>query len=154
MRQLGGVLTIILGIDPGGTPPNGTTGISVWNINTNGKLRRIWNEAVEGGFDGFCEWLHSEKPEECDYVICEKFVNYNKAADVSPLLIEGVVRYVWPNVILQPASGKNTAVPDRILKENGWYDDNSHHHDVREAGRHVLYWLKKQNHPAVLRLFK
>ena len=144
----------ILSIDPGGAPPNGTTGIAL--VSVSGEwitVERTW--AVEGGHHGFCKWVREELYKVqplIDYVVCEQFVKYKNVADTSPLLIEGVVRYLWPKAVLQPASGKNKTVPDSILKKYGWYNDNSHHHDVREAIRHAIFWLKKQGLPAALKL--
>jgi len=144
----------IVGIDPGGAPPNGTTGISLVQL-TNKDLLVEKQWAVENGYWGFCKWVHTEGHylSEADYVICEKFVPYNKAADISPVLIEGVVGYLRPDTIFQPASGKNKAIPDSFLKNNDWYSDSSHHHDARESLRHVLYWLKSQSNPVVMRMF-
>jgi len=146
---------LILGIDPGGEPPNGTTGISLVDV-TDTKITVVKQWAVDDGYWGFLNWLHSWDASQYDlaYVVCEKFVPYNKAADISPVRIEGVVGYVWPNVFFQPASGKNKAIPDSFLKKQGWYEDHSHHHDARESLRHVLFWLKKQHNKALLELMK
>lgn len=151
-------MTYILGIDPGGKPPNGTTGISLFELTGAGLIRlRTW--AITGGYPGFCRWLRTDPDAQHlqdiePHVVCEKYVVYNAAGDPAPLLIEGLVGYIWPNTIFQPASGKNTAVPNEILEAQGWWDDSSHHADVRESGRHVVYWLKKQGNPTVLRMFE
>ena len=145
----------IVGIDPGGNPPNGTTGVCVVNVDRN-NVFVSQSFAVEGGYQGFCNWLrlNTHFITNADYVICEKFVPYNKAADITPVLIEGVVGYIRPDTVFQPASGKNKAIPDSFLKKQGWYEDHSHHHDARESLRHVLFWLKKQNYPSIMELFK
>ena len=143
----------ILAIDPGGKPPNGTTGVALFRIGARVELVDTW--AIEGGAYGFSDWLTNMRHflRHVDVVVCEKYVPYNKAGDPSPMLIEGMVLHEWPTAVFQPASGKNTAIPDYVLKAQGWYDDKSHHHDVREAIRHGLFYLKKLNHHAVLQLF-
>ena len=142
----------ILSIDPGGKPPNGTTGVALFRVGARVELVDTW--AIEGGAYEFAEWLVNMRYhlQNVDTVVCEKYVPYNKAGDPSPMLIEGMVMYQWPKAIFQPASGKNTAIPDRLLKALGWYEDKSHHHDVREAIRHGLFYLKKLNHRDVLQM--
>lgn len=84
-------------------------------------------------------------------VVVEHFVQWRTAADISPLGMEYIVRWLWPDAVLSPASGKNTAIPDTALKHLGMYEDSSHHHDVREASRHAVRWLKEQGHVPTLR---
>jgi len=81
------------------------------------------------------------------FVVCEKWVDRNIAgADRSAMLVEGAVRFLWPKVVLQPASGKNTAVSDEVLTRLGVYTAGGHHRDILEATRHGVWFVKKQKH--------
>ena len=98
---------------------------------------------------GFRTWYYEFLAQQNneDIVVCEQWVDRNiRGADRSPLLIEGAVRFLWPEVVLQPASGKNTAVSDQALKNLGVYTVGGHHHDIREATRHAVLYCKKQLH--------
>lgn len=162
-RSSGGHIRMrtILSIDPSGDP-RGHTGISLIGYDEINHAHALAGWAVQGGVDGFRDW-YAYLPSELDpassrwvepkfdTVIVEQFIDRQiRGADRSALLVEGVVRYLWPNVVLSPASGKNTAVPDATLKRLGLYDDKSHHHDVREANRHAVRWLKNQGHKPTL----
>jgi hypothetical protein len=119
--------------------------------------------AIPGGFDGFAQAVQPVGPHSAIYyhltesptfVVCEKFVNRNiPGADISPLLIEGVIRYLVPPAFLtlQPASGKNTAVSDDVLARLGLYFVGDHHRDRTEAARHLVWNLKTKRHLPTLR---
>lgn len=138
----------VLGIDPGGV--GGHTGIVLLDSDTL-TLADSW--AVSGELDGFLEWYDTTGQHlQPDAVICEHFINRNiKGADLTPCFIEGAVRALWRDVVLQPASGKNSAIPDEALKRFGLYAfPGDHHHDRREAVRHVLWYLKSRYHRPTL----
>lgn len=147
----------MLVIDPGGAG-KGETGIVYLWLGVDGELSPevMDSWAVPGGLEGFREWeehyyyLHAGG----ETVVCETFVNRNiPGADLTPVLIEGAVRYLRPDTILQPAAGKNTAVPDEVLKRLGLYDigTGDHHQDRREAARHAVWFLKKNKHLPTLK---
>lgn len=142
----------ILGIDPGGV--GGHTGIVLLDVPDNAPATLTKSWAVPNDFDGYMHWHRAWGPTyaDVDVVVCEHFVNRNiKGADLTPCFIEGAVRALWPNVVLQPASGKNSSVPDAVLKRLGLYDfPKDHHNDQREAGRHAVWYLKKQHHMPTL----
>lgn len=157
----------ILSIDPSGSSA-GHSGVALvgYGDDTPATLLASW--AVQGGLEPFRKWHRGQFPQWVhrpsmqyvpgadetwvDTVIVEHFVNRNvPGADISPVGIEYVVRWLWPDAVLSPASGKNTAVPDQALKNLGMYEDKSHHHDIREASRHAIWWLKKQGHVPTLR---
>lgn len=149
----------ILSIDPGGK--GGDTGIVLIEYDDTQPATLVDSWAVHDGFDGFCQWWFdytSGNDLHVDYHIVETFVNYGRpGADLSPLLIEGVVRYTYPDVILSPASGKNTKMPDRAMTNLGFQRKafgGDHHADRWEALRHALVWLKSQKHiPTLERAF-
>lgn len=142
----------ILAIDPAGE--GGDTGIVAVTLPPDKPAYITTSWAVHDGFDGFIEqWVpaYFGNMTTANVVIVEHFVNYlGKAADITPVLIEGVVRYLaqGTEIVLQPSSGKNTAVPDSALARLGWdtFDSRDHHHDRKEAARHALWWIKKQRH--------
>lgn len=166
----------ILSIDPSGSQ-NGHTGISLLEYTDTDPVREIASWAVMGGIEGFRGWLdpyatvgiyatyvdptgewsdgwldEGGTPVEVNTVIVEQFINRNiRGADISPLGMQYIVQWLWPNAVLSPAGGKNTAVSDTVLKKFDLYADGSHHHDVREARRHGVWWLKKQGHLPTLR---
>lgn len=146
----------LLSIDPGGV--GGHTGIGLFKFDDSTPVTLVDSWAVPDQLDGFREWVSrdAEMYEDftyADHVVCEKFVNRNiPGADLSPLLIEGVVRYLRPDVVLQPAASKNTIVPDAILKKMGlWFERSGDHHaDRREAARHALIYMRNIKHRPTL----
>lgn len=144
-------MTLLLGIDPGGTGGHTGAVLLEYTAQTAPVLVNSW--AVPGDMDSFREWWQS--PFERMTVVCEKFVNRNIAgADLTPLLFEGAVRYLVPDVVLQPASGKNSAVDDAAMARLGFSKKEfagDHHQDRWEALRHSLWYLKKQRHLPTLK---
>lgn len=153
----------LLAIDPGSSKAAVShTGIVLLDVPADAPPTLVDSWAVPSGVTGFREWyLEDDSPERCealdfaDVVVCEMFVNRNiPGADLSPLLIEGVVRYIWPDVVLQPAAGKNSSVPDAALNRLGFNKKSfggDHHADRWEALRHAVWYLKKQRHLPTLR---
>lgn len=146
-------MTLILGIDPGGT--GGHTGAVLLHYLYGDPPSLIDSWAIPGDMDSFREWWQSEAlGYGFDTVVCEMFVNRNKpGADLTPMLFEGAVRYLVPDVVLQPAAGKNTAVDDTAMSNLGFTKSmfkGDHHGDRFEALRHVMWYLKKQRHRPTL----
>lgn len=148
-------MTLILGIDPGGT--GGHTGVVLLEHTRDNPPELVTSWAIPGDMDSFREWWMTSYDFEFEdvTVVCEMFVNRNKpGADLTPMLFEGAVRYLVPDVVLQPAAGKNTAVPDRALVNLGFSKDafkGDHHGDRWEALRHVIWYIRKQDHVPTLR---
>lgn len=158
---------IVLAIDPGSSrSEKSVTGIVFMNGT------QLWDSwAVLGGINGFREWYkgsgfyaHHDTPGICYpavhepmTVVCEQFVDRQvRGADRSPMLVEGAVRFLWPNVVLQSASGYKSAVPDDVLKAlNLWtFPGKDHHDDRRAAARHAIRFLKNRHDPEVLAHFR
>lgn len=158
---------IVLAIDPGSSKAQVShTGIVFMNGT---KLMDSW--AVPHGIDGFREWykasgfyVHHDTPGICYpavhepmTVVCEQFVDRQvRGADRTPMLVEGAVRFLWPDVVLQSASGYKTAVPDDVLKAlDLWkFPGKDHHDDRRAAARHAIRFLKNRHDPDVLAAFR
>lgn len=149
----------ILAIDPGSSQAAVShTGIVLLHARSDYVPVLIESWAVPAGINGFREWYNTMPETINDFahvVICELFVNRNiPGADLSPLLVEGAVRFLRPDTVLQGAGGKNTAVPDRVLNNLGFTKDmfgKDHHADRWEALRHAVWYLKKQKHLPTLK---
>ena len=143
----------ILSIDPGS--PQGHTGIVLVGYTPDTRPYVARSFAVAGGFRGFCEWLDGGLYDTPDTVIVEQFVHFKAVQlETTPILIEGVVRFKWRDAILSPVSGKNTAMPDEVMRKLGFVKQSGDHHNDRwEALRHALRWLKNQKHIPTLRAF-
>lgn len=142
--------SVLLAIDPGGRG-TGETGVVLleYGPSTPATLLNSW--AVPDSIEGFREWHKGQGDllSQADVVVCEQFINRNiRGADLSPLLIEGAVRLLRPDVVLQPAAGRKSAVPDTALKRLELYEvgTGDHHQDRREAARHAIWYLKKELH--------
>ena len=143
-------MTSILSFDPAGK--GGDTGVVHLVVTEVTRPALINSWAVPDGFDGFCGWARQYGHFPVDVCIVEHFVHFKHIQiESTPMLIEGVIRYLWPNTILSPASGKNTAVPDNVLKKLGLYFPGDHHRDRTEAARHAVRYLKQQKHIPTLR---
>lgn len=149
----------IAAFDPGGE--GGDTGIVLIEYTIDQPAHVIDSVAVGDGFTGFSKWYGTIDSDDfiygTDTYIVEKFVNRNiPGADLTPLLIEGVLRWDLGHkrnteLVLSPASGKNTAVPDFVLKNLDMWFPGDHHHDRREAARHAIRWLKQRKHLPTLK---
>lgn len=142
-------VTRLLAIDPAAEREVSDTGVVVVEYTAATTPVLVYAEAVHGGYEGFRKWA-SDAP-QADIVVCEKYVPFRAQGDPSPMLIEGVVRYLWPDVVLQPSSGKNSMIPDKVLKGLGMWSTEGHHKDVREAARHALVYLFKERHRPLLK---
>ena len=145
----------ILSIDPGGK--GGDTGIVFleYTPETPPVLLDSW--AVPNGLDGFREWHLSTWLTTNLTVIVEQFVHFKAVQiETTPILIEGAVRFIWPNAVLSPASGKDTQMPDAVMGNLGFCKatvKGDHHGDRWSALKHALRWLKHQKHVPTLRGF-
>lgn len=155
----------VLAIDPAAEREQSDTGWALGTFSEDEPLEIIDSGVVHGGFDGFVSQLGQTQDEmttlqikimHAKIIICEKFVVWEPRADSTPRLIEGIVRYLRPDTVLQPASGKNTLVPDLFLKKQGHWGTQSsgagHHRDRVEAIRHIYVYLAKNYHIPTLKL--
>ena len=155
---------IVLAIDPGSSQAQVShTGIVLLSGTT---LLDSW--AVDGGVTGFRKWyerfasptqiFRGEGWTKFDAVVCEQFVDRQvMGADRSPLKIEGVVQFLWPDVVLQPTSGYKSQMPDEIMEKLGFSSKSfggDHHKDRWAALRHGLLYMKRQLVPEVLAAFR
>ena len=153
----------LLAIDPGSTRSDkSTTGI----VYLEGlELKDSWS--VPNGISGFRDWANLCLGVDFPYdvwlydswffnstVVCETFVDRQvRGADRSPMLIEGAVRFLWPDAVLQSAAGYKTQMPDEAMNALGFTKSTfpgDHHADRWAALRHALLYLRRQKDPTVL----
>lgn len=148
-------MTTILSLDPGAERAISDTGYCYGEFEDNKPFRVLDSGVVHGGFNGFISGLNgidtlSNLIFIADIVVCEQFISWEPRADSTPRLIEGVVRYLRPDVVLQPSSGYKTAVSDDVLKRLGLWTTEGHHADSRSATRHLIMYLKNNLHRPTL----
>lgn len=153
-------MVTLLSVDPGGKGA-GHTGIVLLQYTDTAPPIILDTWAVPDGLEGWLGWYdhhvnHNSLDEvEPDEVVCEHFVNRNvPGADLTPCFIEGSVRTLYRHTVLQPASGKNSAVPDAVMAALGFSKKEfkgDHHGDRWEALRHAIWYLKKNRHLPTLR---
>lgn len=153
-------MTTILSLDPGAERTVSDTGYCYGEFEDNKPFRLLDSGVVHGGFNGFVRSAKSFGKLEpyiftADIVVCEQFISWEPRADSTPRLIEGVVRYLRPDAVLQPASGKNTLVPNKFLRAQGYWGTKGtgagHHRDRVEAIRHAYFYLARNSHIPTLR---
>lgn len=141
----------VLGIDPGGK----TTGVVLLAVPEDEPAYLVDSWGIEGTVEHFVAWFNTYGfPVEDLTVVCEQFVNRGvHGADLSPLRIEGAVELLCLQmglqVVLQPASGKDTAVPDAALKRLGITKKSfsgDFHDDRFQAAKHAVWYLKRMRH--------
>ena len=79
---------------------------------------------------------------------------YNKSGDVTPLLAEGVVRCVRPDVVLQPSSALALVSEAQAKALCPEIRAQGHHRDNLSALRHILAYLAKSRHKPTLRALR
>lgn len=146
----------LLSIDPSGDP-RGHTGIVLlsYDQDTPATLDESW--AIPGGLPEFTKWYNEYNTyspvgwKDTIWVV-EQFVDRQiMGADRSAMLVEGAIRFVRPDVVLSPASGYKTAVPDSVLRRLGLWFTGDHHADRNSAARHAIRYLKNQKHIPTLK---
>lgn len=146
-------MTTLLSVDPGGAGA-GTSGIVLLSYTDTTAPVLVDSWAVPDALEGWLGWYDTQRSVVLpEVVVCEHFVNRNvPGADLTPCFIEGSVRTLYRHTVLQPASGKNSAVSDEVLTRLGLFSfPKDHHHDQREAARHAVWFLKKAKHRPTLK---
>jgi len=149
----------LVAIDPGKA-----TGVSVWRVPGDEPIERIDYKLIQGGADGFIEWMLFE-PEDADIFVVEQFIQDGRTPRVDPnaLQIEGflkgyeLVQKDKEHPIWEFHWQRNAAkgiVGDKVLKQHGywltgkqvgWTDGR----DVNDSQLHALYWAKLNHRPSL-----
>lgn len=146
----------LLSIDPSGDP-RGHTGIVLLSYDQDTPATLVDSWAIPGGVPAFTAWYNVNTKyglagHPRTVWVVEHFVDRQIAgADRSAMLVEGAIRFVRPDVVLSPASGYKTAVPDSVLRRLGLWFTGDHHADRNSAARHAIRYLKNQKHIPTLK---
>lgn len=152
-------MTTILAIDPCAEREVSCTGWAFGGYEPQTPFRLLGSGVIEGGFEGFVEEVQHRLVglgtllQNADEALVEHYVPYNKSADTTPLLAEGVVRCARPDVVLQPSSA--LALVSEV-QAKALYPEiraQGHHADNLSALRHLLAYLVQNRHKPTLRAF-
>ena len=152
-------MATLLAFDPAAETHVSDTGWAVVQYESNSPPELVASGVIHGGFQGFLDVLKEDNfwfatglmIGDNFQVICEQWVDYGGYVDTSPRLIEGVIRYLWKDVVLQPSKALQM-VTANDLKALGWYTTEGHHRDSASSLRHILYYLRSIRHKPTLRL--
>ena len=143
----------VLAFDPAAETVVSDTGWALLEYDDDTAPRLVDSGVISGGYQGFSDWMDDSRMAfHNGTVVCEQFRLYRAAADPSPLLIEGVIRYMWPKTVLQRANEKEIASKTR-LKKLGVWSSEGHHADAGSAVQHAYAYLLRQRHEPTIRLF-
>ena len=150
----------ILAIDPCAEREVSCTGWAFGEYEPQTPFRLLGSGVIEGGFAGFAEEVqHNIKGlgtllHNTNVALVEHYVPYNKSGDVTPLLAEGVVRCVRPDVVLQPSSALALVSEAQAKALCPEIRAQGHHRDNLSALRHILAYLAKSRHKPTLRALR
>ena len=153
-------MTTILAIDPCAEREVSCTGWAFGEYEPQTPFRLLGSSVIEGGFAGFAEEVqHNIKGlgtllHNTNVALVEHYVPYNKSGDVTPLLAEGVVRCVRPDVVLQPSSALALVSEAQAKALCPEIRAQGHHRDNLSALRHILAYLAKSRHKPTLRALR
>lgn len=153
-------MTTILAIDPCAEREVSCTGWAFGEYEPQTPFRLLGSGVIEGGFAGFAgEVQHNIKGlgtllHNANVALVEHYVPYNRAGDVTPLLAEGVVRCVRPDVVLQPSSALSLVSEAQAKTLYSEIRAQGHHADNLSALRHLLAYLMKNRHKPTLRAIR
>ena len=153
-------MTTILAIDPCAEREVSCTGWAFGEYEPQTPFRLLGSGVIEGGFAGFAEEIqHNIKGlgtllHNTNVALVEHYVPYNKSGDVTPLLAEGVVRCVRPDVVLQPSSALALVSEAQAKALCPEIRAQGHHRDNLSALRHILAYLAKSRHKPTLRALR
>jgi len=149
-------VTSILAVDPCAEREVSCTGWAFGEYEPQTPFRLLGSGVIEGGFEGFVEEVQHRLVglgtllQNADEALVEHYVSYNKAGDPTPLLAEGVVRCVRPDVTLQPSSALSLVSEAQAKALYPEMKVQGHHKDSLSALRHLLAYLVKNRHKPTL----
>ena len=153
-------MTTILAIDPCAEREVSCTGWAFGEYEPQTPFRLLGSGVIEGGFAGFAEEVqHNIKGlgtllHNTNVALVEHYVPYNRNATPTPLLAEGVVRCIRPDVVLQPSSALALVSEAQAKALCPEIRAQGHHRDNLSALRHILAYLAKSRHKPTLRALR
>jgi hypothetical protein len=134
----------ILGIDPGQR-----TGVAVIEVTDDTAPVLVSYEEVYGGVNGFTIWWETHPP--YDVLVAERYIPRGGTPQKNAGAPLGVLGFLDQfNPVLQTPAGRAVSVSDAVLKRLGLYLPGERLRNVREAVRHVVWYLKNQRHRPTL----
>lgn len=135
--------------------PGQTTGVSLWEYDTETFLTYVGHGQIGGGLDGFIEYLYPKNAvaRHWDVIVSESFVLDGRTPnpDVTPLKIEGVLEsHVYRNGGLLRFQRNNFKkhVDNELLKRFDLYWKGMPH--AMDSARHALAYMKTSLHMPTL----
>ena len=153
-------MTTILAIDTPAEREVSCTGWAFGKYEPQTPFRLLGSGVIEGGFEGFVEEVQYRVVglgtllQNADEALVEHYVPYNRSGDPTPLLAEGVVRCVRPDVVLQPSSALSLVSEAQAKALYPEMKVQGHHKDSLSALRHLLAYLVKSRHKPILRALR
>lgn len=136
----------LLALDPGRT-----TGMSIWEYDTETPLTYIGHGQIGGGVDGFLEYFYpvNELPRKWDVIVSESFVLDGRTPnpDVTPLKIEGVLEshaHRTGTLLRMQRNNFKKHVDNDLLKQFDLYWPGNPH--AMDSARHALGYMKTSKH--------
>ena len=140
-------MTLILGIDPGGT-----TGISLVEFSPKDEPKLVASIQVPDGLKGFLNWYISSK-HDWDFVVCENFTLRPgvHGVDLTPTYIIGALEALELNKkkVYYQAPSQKPLCNDDVLKRMGLFFPGMGH--ANDATRHAIIYLRGVRHMPTLK---
>lgn len=137
--------------------PGKTTGVSLWQYDSETPLTHVGHGQIEGGLDGFLEYFYPKGMFlPWDVIVSESFVLDGRTPnpDVTPLKIEGALEshaHRTGALLRLQRNNFKAHVPDSKLKELGFYVKGMPH--ANDSMRHALAFMKTSYHAPTLNAY-
>lgn len=134
--------------------PGKTTGVSLWQYDSETPLTHIGHGQIEGGLDGFLEYFYPKGMFlPWDVIVSESFVLDGRTPnpDVTPLKIEGALEshaHRTSALLRLQRNNFKAHVDNDLLKKFNLYWPGQQH--AMDSARHALAYMKVSMHRPTL----
>jgi hypothetical protein len=134
--------------------PGKTTGVSLWQYDSDTPLSLVGSGQIEGGVDGFIEYFYPKGMFlPWDVIVSESFVLDGRTPnpDVTPLKIEGILEahaHRTGALVRFQRNNFKAHVDNDLLKKFELYKPGQPH--AMDSMRHALAYMKVSRHAATL----
>lgn len=139
--------------------PGKTTGVSLWQYDSDTPLSLVGSGQIEGGVDGFIEYFYPKGMFlPWDVIVSESFVLDGRTPnpDVTPLKIEGILEahaHRTGALVRFQRNNFKAHVDNDLLKKFELYKPGQPH--AMDSMRHALAYMKTSHHmPTLNHYFK
>jgi hypothetical protein len=136
--------------------PGKTTGMSIWNYDSETPLTLVGSGHIPGGVDGFLEYFYpvSKTYPRWDVIVTESFVLDGRTPnpDTTPLKIEGILEshaHRTGTLIRLQRNNFKAHVDNDMLKKFELYKPGQPH--AMDSIRHALAYMKTSKHMPTLK---